>query len=244
MGHFARRAIVTDGLVFQIDAANNLCGNVTDAKNIVNPTEIGSFENISTPPATSVIDNAYSFDGVDDYIDITNILPSLETNPTGSVELWVSIESLTGATGYVLWSFTNSGGPPDYYLACSIRSDGNIRFRNVDSSFINWDMDSTTAPIILGQMNQIVLTQGGVRPYLYLNGQLLNTTISGNLYSHWFSGFGVGTLNSALLGALEINSNGLSNFLPGDISSMKIYNKALTQAEITQNYEVQKHKYL
>ena len=39
------RDIVTDGLVFQVDAANNLCGNVTDAKNIVNPTESGSFEN-------------------------------------------------------------------------------------------------------------------------------------------------------------------------------------------------------
>ncbi len=60
-------------------------------KNITNPTEIGTFNN-----GASVVDNGYSFDGVDDYIDFGVQNYNIDKDETFSISVWFKQTNLSG----------------------------------------------------------------------------------------------------------------------------------------------------
>ena len=151
--------IITDGLVFQLDAANNLCGNVTEGKNIVNPTETGSFVN-----GLTVNDNSYSFDGVNDYIECGNI----STNTSNFTwTAWVKTPSvlsnykmiLSSSQSYLYLSLYNSKftfdtvsngvfrfGPTlntNTWYSVTIVRESNVDYAYINGGVISSKSDST-----------------------------------------------------------------------------------------------------
>jgi hypothetical protein len=78
----------------------------------------------------------------------------------------------------------------------------------------------------------ITQTYDGSKIYVYRNGVLAGQ-----------SGTGVGfTVNTSNLYLGSNNSTGY--YLDGDMANLKMYNKALTQAEVTQNYNAQKNRFI
>jgi hypothetical protein len=212
--HYHKRPIVTDGLVFQIDAANNLCGNVTNVKNMVNPTESGSFEN-----GTSVVDNSYSFDGVNDYIDFPlDLQPSLINHTT---EFWIKFNDILST---------------DIFL---LTEDGRYQLRrDTDTIRVVFNGNAVTGAqtpagsIVADTWHHVVSTIDTTNDYneVYIDGNLLATLNYTSPILFSVGGFWI---------SYNINAS-----LNGSVGSMKYYNRVLTASEVQQNYEATKSRYI
>jgi len=89
----------------------------------------------------------------------------------------------------------------------------------------------------------VAVTQDGVSPTIFLNGEpitLVTTETSTDLTS-WFND--VLNIDNCTIGCINISNNGPLTFMDGQISNVKIYNKALTAEEITQNYNTLKGRF-
>ena len=88
----------------------------------------------------------------------------------------------------------------------------------------------------VGTWNQIVARRSGTELKLYLNGVLQNTGTINVL--------GTGTPTSNTLRLATANYNGSFSWHSDvNIAALKMYNKALTDNEITQNYNALKHRF-
>jgi hypothetical protein len=217
MGHFAGRAIVTDGIIFQVDAANKLCGNVTDAKNMVNPTELGSFVN-----GTLVVDNSYSFDGVNDYIVLSNTI----TNTIYTLDFWYKMGVNDGSYGYFVSSGANGFAISEGGTVVGLSYGEFYYYNGTVATRLGSSIPSLTE---WNNITSIIDTSSNIIK-VYGNGSLISNNSISNL--------------STSVTNIGRYITGNSHFLNGGIANVNIYNKALTQSEITQNYEVQKHRYL
>ena len=230
--HHHKSPIVTDGLVFQVDADNDLSGNVSNVKNIVKPTETGSFVN-----GASVVDGVYDFDGVDDYIDNSSSITTVQSNSTGTVDAWVKLDTLTQG-----WIIGLGGDELNLEIfSLSVRDiSGNFNF-NVTSSPAT-DIVYADTNLVAGTWYNIVLTSNGSTWEFYINGEQDTTSVLLGVNSGvWFDA--PNPTNPLLtLGAIKNNSV-VSLFWDGKIANTKIYNKALTPTEIQQNYNATKNKY-
>jgi hypothetical protein len=221
MGHFAGRAIVTDGIIFQVDAANKLCGNVTNAKNIVNPTETGTFNN-----GASVVDNAYTFDGTDDYIEYDNTLGNFSITDSFSIECWINV--VTDGTDRVIVARYSSGNR-GYMMR--VTSTDTIRFGVTDDGGKYRFSDTS---VLQDGWNYVVGTWDGTDAKSYINGDLDSTEVyNGTLTT-------ISTSEPLFIG----KASDYGSVTDGLISSVKIYNRELTQSEVTQNYEATKYRFI
>jgi hypothetical protein len=71
------------------------------------------------------------------------------------------------------------------------------------------------------------------------------TNQKGTIYwnGNYLTEFAVTTIDTATNGNLHMGSTGAANFLVGSLTNLQIFNRALTQAEITQIYEAGKDAY-
>ena len=216
MGHFAGRAIVTDGIIFQVDAANKLCGNVTDAKNMVNPTELGSFVN-----GTLVVDNSYSFDGVNDYIVLSNTI----TNTIYTLDFWYKMGVNDGSYGYFVSSGANGFAISEGGTVVGLSYGEFYYYNGTVSTRLGSSIPSLTE---WNNITSIIDTSSNIIK-VYGNGSLISNNSISNL--------------STSVTNIGRYITGNSHFLNGQLSNVKMYNRELTQSEVTQNYEATKHRF-
>jgi len=239
MSYHARKNIVTDGLVFSIDANNSLGGNSTDTKNLVNPSETGTFVN-----GTSVVDGEYDFDGVDDYIDFGNVYNNLLTDSGGNANFTATaiINPTSGGStnGYTIigkWGVFTRGIVVSYqrdngymYIQSSTNGVDNIGWRTVNSFASGQDYSVT---FIVD--NNLTFGTGARR--IFVNG-VEQTIIS------FFGNPNLISINSSTVADFNISKVDSNDALfYGKISNLKIYNRTLTPTEIQQNYEALKHRF-
>ena len=227
------RDIVTDGIIFQIDAANGLGDNVTDAKNIVNPTETGSFEN-----GMGVTGSTYSFDGVDDYIDLGDNDNFSFGNGTAdspfSISSWIKINDTSG------FRILNKYVSPIIEYQFGIGSTGNLQLYIFDS-ISQYRARFQSSILNTNQWYHVVSTYNGVGGVnaqdgikIYVDGiRVDDTSVSVGDYVAMNN-----TTNPVYIGKLQ------TSYTDGNIGKINIYNKVLTQAEITQNYEATKYRFI
>ncbi len=151
---------------------------------------------------------AMQFDGVDDYIRITQNNLHLPTAFT--VSLWVN-PTLIGSIDYAFWR--NDDRP-------SIRMSGSKWAFMVDGNIGN--AFSSSSDIILNQWSHLVLTFDGTTSYGYINGVLDGKKVD--------SRYTEGT-------TFLIGSDGVvGRFLQGSIDDVRIYTSAMPLAQIQQYY--------
>jgi hypothetical protein len=213
MGISYNTSIVTDGLVFAIDAANPRCysGSGLTVNGLV--SGIGGTL-VNGVGFTSSNYGSFFFDGSNDFIRVSNndLLGSVYTqniwfklNNTGSYSL--ADTSYSGSLIYsskVEFYYTNIS---PYYLSANFNFLTN-----------NWYM--------------INLVRGINVKSIYVNGNLIGSVNSSDSYD---------TPDTTLF----IGGNkGGSEFMNGNISQVQIYNRALSQQEIIQNYNATKGRYI
>ena len=216
MGIDYNNIIVSDGLVFYIDAANtrSYSGSGTSSNSLVGGIGATLVNGVGF---TSSNNGAFTFDGSNDYINFGN--SSAVQQSSGTLSAWAKASSPGGGYRGI------------------IAKQGAYGLFYTDSVLVayDWAADaprSTGVNIADNTWKNVVLTyQSGVSngTRIYINGvSVLTTTIT--------------VLNQTgnLFGGAEANAG---QYAACQISLFNMYNRALSAQEILQNYNATKGRY-
>ena len=226
MGFFRGPNIVTDGLVFSIDAGSprSYPGTGTTVNSLIGSNS-GSL--INGTGYSSSNGGVFTFDGNDDRINdfSENIQPA-----NISIEYWKNWTTVSDD-----WLIGNQTSNPS--------NNNNGWYSRIDSPSYNFiarfGVGSTsrslsyTSAVVLNEWTHVVTSfNSSEGAKLYWNSELASTNTNG------------GTLSYANVLGLEIGgANDGSRDTPGPVGPVRIYNKALTADEVSQNYNAQKSRF-
>ncbi len=224
--------IVTDGLIFYMDVANTKCYSGTGS----------SFSDLSIEQNNGILVNGVSygtqflgnlsFDGVNDYIEV----PFDESmNPTSSV----TVTSLFNISGYtdqyapiIVKSNPNPTNYEQYSLGIYNLISQQLRFYvtspGLTQTFTSYDSVFNKTIYAVGTCDV-----NNQRMNLYVNGYLVDTkTFSFSFFT---------SSNSLMIGGVTFSS--LPGYSSGSIYQSSIYNRALSDEEVKNNYQIIKTRY-
>ena len=221
----------TNGLVLCLDAAdkNSYPGSGTTW------TDVSGYRNNGTltngPTFSNTNGGTIVFDGTDDYISIPD---STTVNPnTGSFTIlaWVNSDPSNGGDGWDLWVAKRSTSTNGYYIGALVGNGmrfvvGNNLDSRTDTPFIGFSYNTWTMVTAVLDLN--LNTQTIIRNNFE---ETASTTPSGGTYAN--------TVN------LNIGAdfNGANYQVNGKIATVRLYNRALTATEISQNYNATKSRF-
>ena len=224
MGFYRGPNIVTDGLVFTYDAGSTRSypGSGTTVSNIIG----GLTGTLANGVAFNSADGGFwEFDGVDQYIEVPNAnSPQFTANQAFTISYAIKLNSLP--SGFYTPVMKGGFGASYGHL---ILNDDLLVYTDNDSS-----PEFYANNIFTNDANKwvfITQTYDGSIIYVYKNGELFAQSGTG-------IGFTVST-SPLRLGSM----NGTNYFLDGDMANLKMYNRALTAAEVTQNFNAQKSRF-
>ena len=226
--------IVTDGLVFAVDAANKKSypGSGTTWTDLAGSND-GTLTN--GPTFNSGDGGSIVFDGTDDLVDFGNIL-NLGTNDL-TINQWLQIDSISGTYG-MSWS-KSYAATGNYRLAVGFNSNRTPLIFMRGTSVLVFESSTTVLSQNTWANVTWVFDRSG-NANIYLNGTNLelNADISSmeNLNFQSNHPFRVGSYTDS-------NNTGVLLPFSGKISTTMVYFKALTATEITQNYNALKSRF-
>jgi len=229
MEAFGGPDIVDDGLVFAIDAGSERCypGSGTTADSLIG-SHVGTLTN--GVGFSSANGGTFVYDGADDYISIPY---STELDPTVGItyEAWIYPTDLTTATYQELYRKEIANGRHLF----SFQANGTILSFGTHTSVNGYnelDASITASGLENKWVHAVASYQSGYKA-IYIDGSLIDsvTNITGTLVQ------GAAT---QIIGSL----GGSSEFFEGNYASFKIYNRGLTAAEVSQNYNAQKNRFI
>ena len=225
--------VVTDGLVLYLDAANSISyvSGSTTWNDLSRNGNNGTL--VNGPTFNSGNGGSIVFDGVDDRVS-RNI--SIDTGQNFTVNAWI-FPTLLGTTrravvgnsypfsGRVGWLFCTAGSSINNTFFMSIGAD--ISFRNAAAN---------TLSLNTWQYITAIVSNGGGSITLLKDGQATNTATVGLTT-------GTITYTSPQFNVGFRDVSGTTDPYTGNISQVTIYNRALTQQEVLQNYNATKGRY-
>ncbi len=222
-----RNSVVTDGLVFYVDAGNadSYPGSGTTWYDLSGRGNDGTFS--ATPTTSTSGGGSITFDGVDDKCEFP--AAAFVAGDAATVSLWYYGNS-PHVNSFVIYIGQGSSRHLSVHLPYG---NGTIYFDHMGTSG-NSRLSSPGNNDSLGWHNWVFLTQDNASPErqeIYRDGSLWASDSNAEPYSGTHDTFRVG------LGTGGSYDN-------GTISSVKVYNRALTSAEITQNYNALKNRFI
>jgi len=227
--------IVTNGLVLSYDAAykKSYPRSGTTTFNLASGSLDATIDGAiwyGTNPTSS-----FNFDGIDDKIIIA---PSTFTTfDEASISMWVKV--LSDAGGYKgFFSARNAENGNDYSTGINIDmmsyNSGNWQHLNVEGAGrIGYQVDQMTTSVDFGVWAHLGVTISTSVIEVYINGQQQNSR------SRSTTAMGLQYLS---IGARYYNG-AYRGYLNADISGIQLYNRVLSNTEITQNYQAQKERF-
>ena len=226
MGFYRGPNIVTDGLVYAMDAGSARSYDGTTTLNDLVGSNTGTLTNGVT--YQSINGGVFDFDGVDDYISFSNVVAN---DNSYTILMWIKPDGLSaGGSGSSKPSGTNRKTPikgngdwnPGIWLTSDyIRSHGATQYTD---SAINW----TTST-----WDMIGMTYDGTNV-----NNILGDSVQARTH---VSSYGPGTPTELLAGAES--ASGSSHSWDGSIADVLIYDRVLTAAEIAQSYNAKKSRF-
>jgi hypothetical protein len=243
MGASAGPDIVDTGLVLALDAAdrNSYPGSGTTWTDLSGRGNTGTLTN--GPTYSSANGGSLVFDGVDDYVRVpsTNGLYLADTSQV-SVSCWGRTNNVnTQFQNFVMWEDqvdVNNVEPIRLTIngTAASNSSFNPRFDLVNNSGISTNLIGISTVVDSTYYN-LVGTTDGTTAKLYING-ILNNQVS---FSGNFKTPVSGTSARWIIGRGEISNS--DRLLNGNIAQVSIYNRALTAAEVQQNFNATRGRF-
>jgi hypothetical protein len=229
--------IVTDGLVFAVDA-NNLVSYPKSGTSWYNLTgSVASGSLINGPTFSPSNGGSIVFDGVDDYIRTTYNSAYDFSNANFSMEAWF-YSNPTANGNYTSICNRATYGSNERSFELFIANDTGTPYIWFGVFNSNWTYvnNSSLTGIQFNEWNHVIATSDGVgNGKVYINGVLRQTNSS-------FNTAVTATTVPFLIGAYV--GGAVGGFFNGKIPIVKLYNKALTSDEVQQNYQATKDKFL
>jgi hypothetical protein len=216
--------IVTNGLVLALDAAdkNSYRGSGTTWTDLSGNTNTGTLTN--GPTFNGGNGGSIVFDGVDDYVSISNN-SNFNNGNNITVEAWVLCTNWSSYTHpmivakginveWILWK-SNDGG----YV-------GKLGWRAAGTVYSTTSLPNNTWVQCVGSI-------GSAGQKVYLNG-VLESTVGNTTFTS-------GNVNVTIAAGLVTGSP--SNLLGANVAITKIYNIQLTDNQVLQNYNATKPRF-
>jgi hypothetical protein len=215
-----------NGLVLCLDAGNTKSypGSGTTWTDLSGSGNNGTLTN--GPTYSSANGGSIVFDGVDDYVVTGN--SGITGNQSWSLSIWVSVNILengAGRQGWIIWKGASSQNTNEL-ISIGV-SGGKVEVAH-------WSNDTvfSNSPINFGSFQNITVTFNGSQELIYINS--VNTDSKST---------SLNVTNGAWYFASAAGAAGTTNFLNYNIASAQIYNRALSAAEVSQNYNALRSRY-
>lgn len=228
--------IITSGCVLSLDAADifSYPRTGTTWRDLSGNNNNGTLTNGPTFSAANM--GSISLDGADDQIDCgTNSSLNISDNLT--LGIWVKFNSLSSEPNLIAKQWCSGN---QFSYAWSILSDGRM--------YYGFDSDGNCGSITGNYTSTNVVCTTGI--WYYLN--VVHTSTSINLYSNGVSipGTLAGSYGTIYISSVPVRlgvyrnlSGAFAGYLSGNIAQTVMYNRALTAAEILQNYNATKSRF-
>jgi len=231
MGGFANNApIVTDGLVFYVDAGNSKSypGSGTTWSDLVGSND-GTLAN--GPTYSSNNGGSIVFDGTNDLVT-TTLTSNTTFNSTFTISCWFNADTVSGFPRP--FSKSNNGSTTDVGGFSIFFNDSSGTYQiycRINGNLIN----TSSATFSLGTWNNLtaVFKNGEVTVYLNQSSGVTGTNASALLS-------GITTTDDFIIG----NLHAADRPFDGNIATTMIYNRELSSTEITQNYNALKNRFV
>ena len=232
-------SIVTSGLVLNLDAGNvsSYSGTGTTWTDLSSTGNNGTL--VNGVGYSSVNGGVMTFDGVNDYVNIAN--KARINNTDFTYDFWFKVNSNPNTYQTIMSQI--GGDYVNYSVLGKNRSgiaQGNIYFQL--QGFTLQSNLSGTDLITVGNINYTAIAKKeGIyyKLYLYRNGVLdnsLNTTLTSIDMTLW------NNFNTNI-GRTSAANGAYGDYLVGNIYVTRMYNKALSASEITQNFDATKTRF-
>ena len=230
--------VVEDGLVLALDAGNtkSYVGIGNTSINIINNQTSSLVNGVGF---TSLNGGSFVFDGTDDYIHLnqssTEILDVVNT----TVSIWFKLDSTTSSQQQTLFGRRSNVTPATFKIILGQDSISGILTEFKIRAKTASDDENVSIPNVAPttEWTNITGTYDGSNINGYINGELkLNHTmpIGGDLVT--------GSSGRRMFLGARTNQS-ISRYFDGIISTTNIYNRALTAAEVQQNFEALRGRY-
>jgi len=224
MSYSFGKSIVTDGLVFYVDAGNDNSypGTGTTWFDLIGSND-GTFS--ASPTTNSDNGGSIVFDGVGDYVSLSNLNPT--SNSSFTYSLWVRPTS-NSSDGALIGNWSVSF--MTYYDVDGANANYRALVRGSDNSTVATSVDTNNAT--LNQWSYVTTSYDSTSLKLYVDGSLVETVSTGLAPLSATVGSGIGAEDSA--GGRYFN---------GNIAACEVYNRVLSASEILQNYNALKNRF-
>ena len=224
--------IVTDGLVFAVDAGNgqSYVSGSLDTFSLVS-SDTGSIHN--DVDFNSANQGSWVFDGADDNINCGHI-SQIQNASKVTISFWINLAQFQ----------------PNYLFGQNLVSGDNVfqmYYHSIADRFYIWIKSGgtgttsyldTSAILNIEEWNHFTMVFDGTqaanddRCKLYING---GSDVITNR----------GTMPTTFVNSTEpfLIARGLNGYFTGEVANTLIYNKALSEAEVTQNYNATKGRF-
>ena len=216
--------VVTNGLVLALDAAdkNSYPGTGTTWRDLSGNTNTGTLTNGPTFSGANL--GTIVFDGVDDYVSISNN-SNFNNGNNITVEAWVLCTNWSSYTHpmivakginveWILWKSNDTGVV------------GKLGWRGLGTAYTTTSLPNNTWVQCVGSV-------GSAGQKVYLNG-VLESTVGNTTFTS-------GNVNVTIAAGLVTGSP--SNLLGANVAITRIYNIQLTDNQVLQNYNATKPRF-
>ena len=224
MGAFGGPDIITDGLVYAIDpgSTRSYPGSGTIVNNIVGTNTATLLNGVVVSTSNG---GNFDFDGSDD-----NINCGIPITFTATFSMNFFFKTTSSASTKLLFGMYNGSGA-DWWIGTLGGGTFNFSFGSPTKSDI---ASTTTVTDGSWHMGTCVYDSSVNSIFLYIDGSLENSS---------------NTIPSSVTqpgGNMRIGRFGDSAgfYWPGNLANLQIYNRALSAAEISQNYNAQKNRFI
>ncbi|KAB2814440.1 LamG-like jellyroll fold domain-containing protein [Phaeocystidibacter luteus] len=167
--------------------------------------------------------NAFNFDGVDDYATAANASGFVAGSPAISLSMWVYPTASAPTQHGGMAGFRNETSDDFFILQLQGTTNIEARFRN--SSGTHFTITYTSG-INVNAWNHYVLTYNGSQLKLYHDGSLVSTVSASGTLASSTTPFGIG----------RTPFGGGGFHFQGDMDDVGLWDKSLTAAEVTALY--------
>ena len=174
-----------------------------------------------------------TFDGTNDYIELTSNSDGLVDNGSYTLSAWLRPNGSSWGSNAIPLYNTYSNGTGNFGIWHHFGHDNILRWRHRGSSYTTGDLSGIGLVADTWQLTTI--TWDGTTLRLYKNGVETNSTTAPSNFSR--------STGSPRIGALAIRSSGNIYLWNGDIASHQVYNKALSATEVEQNFKAYKNRF-